>query len=158
MEVVFRETEPPAAATSPALRAAYAAYLTRIADLRAHLDGADLLIAREDAALLGAVLLVHPGARAEYTGDASAAWPATWATLRQLAVAPAARRRGVGRALTVACIDRARALGATHLALHTTANLAAARALYRDLKWKRAPAHDLVPTPGLFAEAYSLAL
>lgn len=158
MEAVFRDTEPPGAADSPALRAAFAGYLARIADVRSQLHGADLLVARDGAALVGAVLLVRPGTPAAYDGNTHAAWPPTWATLRQLAVAPAARRRGVGRALTLACIDRGRALGATHLALHTTADLAAARALYRALKWQRAPAHDLVPTPGVLAEAYCLAL
>ncbi len=131
MEVVFRATEPPGAAASPALRAAFADYLARVIDLRAQLEAAELLVARDGGALLGAVLLVPPGAHATYSGGSAASWPPTWATLRQLAVAPAARRAGVGRALTLACIDRARALGATHLALHTTVDLVAARPLPR---------------------------
>ncbi|MBT9253974.1 GNAT family N-acetyltransferase [Phycicoccus sp. MAQZ13P-2] len=61
--------------------------------------------------------------------------PALWSTcdeayLAELWVAPAARGRGLGRALLQACLARARARGCDLLDLATSADDVAARALY----------------------------
>jgi GNAT superfamily N-acetyltransferase len=53
-----------------------------------------------------------------------------WASLRLLAVAPAARGRGLARRLTDWCIARARLQGATRLGLHTSEAMTTARNLY----------------------------
>jgi ribosomal protein S18 acetylase RimI-like enzyme len=47
-----------------------------------------------------------------------------------LVVAPEARGRGVGRRLTVACIERARCDGAACIALHTSPAMKVALGLY----------------------------
>ena len=60
--------------------------------LRANL--ADFLVAEDDGTFLGC------GALAVLTGDL--------AEVRSLAVAPEAGRRGVGKAIVIACVDRAR--------------------------------------------------
>ncbi len=60
------------------------------------------------------------------------------AEILTLAVAPAARRRGLGRALVDATADAARAHGATRLFLEVSARNAPAQALYAAAGFKRA--------------------
>jgi len=60
-------------------------------------------------------------------------WPKGFAYLRALGVDPATRGRGVARALTIACIERARADGAAGIALNTLSFMPAATALYEGL-------------------------
>jgi GNAT superfamily N-acetyltransferase len=62
--------------------------------------------------------------------------------IRMLAVAPAGQGRGVGRALVMACLDRARAEGGRRVILHTLPVMAAARHLYEDLGFERDPTLD----------------
>lgn len=59
------------------------------------------------------------------------------AGFRMLAVDPEAQGRGVGEALTNACIDRARAENARSIVLHTTDFMPAAQRLYRRLGFSR---------------------
>ena len=59
------------------------------------------------------------------------------AGFRMLATALAGQGHGVGEALTVACIDRARAAGAPGISLHTTDLMQAAQRLYRRLGFER---------------------
>jgi ribosomal protein S18 acetylase RimI-like enzyme len=64
------------------------------------------------------------------------------AEIRMLAVLPAARGRGVGRALVEACIDLAREAHRRRLVLHTRAVMEDARHIYESLGFVRAPALD----------------
>jgi ribosomal protein S18 acetylase RimI-like enzyme len=68
-------------------------------------------------------------------------WPKGFAYLRALGVDPAARGRGVGRALTIACIERARADGAAGIALNTLSFMPAATALYEGLGFRQTGAN-----------------
>ena len=69
----------------------------------------DLFIAEEDGAVLGTVQLIH---------DMPANQPHR-AEIAKMMVAPAARRRGVGRALMQAALDAAKANGKTLVTLDT---------------------------------------
>ncbi len=80
------------------------------------------------------------------------------AGIRMLAVAPAAQRRGLGRALTLACLDRARAAGRRRMILHTGAWMPNAVRLYESLGFVRVPELDFVPAPGIDLWAYALEL
>lgn len=62
--------------------------------------------------------------------------------IRLLAVDPRARGRGVGKALTGACLERARALGRSRAILHTTRTMATAWTMYERLGFVRLPAID----------------
>ena len=57
--------------------------------------------------------------------------------LNDLYVAPAARRRGLARALIEAAVEHARAEGAVWLRLETALDNHAAQALYEQLGWQR---------------------
>jgi ribosomal protein S18 acetylase RimI-like enzyme len=71
-----------------------------------------------------------------YPSFSSAAARRIW-ILNDLFVAPAARRRGVGRALLVAARDHATTTGAKRLVLSTAASNHEAQALYEALGYKR---------------------
>jgi ribosomal protein S18 acetylase RimI-like enzyme len=64
------------------------------------------------------------------------------AEFARLAVADAARRRGIGRRLVLAATDRARAVGAEGIALWSRPYQTEAHALYESLGWRRAPERD----------------
>jgi ribosomal protein S18 acetylase RimI-like enzyme len=80
------------------------------------------------------------------------------AGIRMLAVDPALQGRGAGRALTLACLDRARTQGRRWLVLHTGAWMVAAIRLYESLGFERDPGLDYVPAPGVHLIAYSFDL
>ena len=69
------------------------------------------------------------------------------AGMRMLGVRPDWMGRGVGTALTEACIERARAEGRRALVLHSTPWMAAAHRLYEGLGFVRAPDIDWHPVP-----------
>lgn len=113
----------------------------------------DVLVAVEDdGTLLGSVALAAYGSEyAEQAGPGEAVF-------RMLAVSPAARRRGAGRALVQACIDRARALGMRRLRLSTQPNMGDAHRLYDRAGFVRTPEHDWSPRPGIDLITYALDL
>lgn len=63
----------------------------------------------------------------------------TGVELRRMYVLPSARQRGVGRALILAMIDEARAMGEPVLRLVTVPAFATAIALYESLGFRRVP-------------------
>lgn len=95
-------------------------------------QGGDIIVACDDRnAVVGAVAYFAPGAmpRAEL-------FDPEWPIIRMLVVAPAARGRGIGRDLTLACIERARGAGAEVLALHTSPVMEVALAMYLKLGFR----------------------
>ena len=83
-------------------------YADELRDVAGRAAGADVLAAvdEEGGEVLGGVTYVPgPSSPAAEFAEADAAG------IRMLAVAPSARRRGVGEALTVACIEHAQAAG-----------------------------------------------
>jgi ribosomal protein S18 acetylase RimI-like enzyme len=75
-----------------------------------------------------------------------------------LSVAAAGRRRGVGRALVKACLDRARAAGMREVLLSSLPMMTAAHALYRECGFVRAPELDHSPKPDVHLWAFRLSL
>src|SRR5205823_1930258 len=108
------------------------------------------LVAEDTGALVGAVLL-YPAASGGSTGRP---WPEVWL----LAVASAARGRGVGAALMQECISRTRATGAGAVSLHTTDLRRVAKALYERMGFVRARELDFEPVPGVVIQGFRLRL
>jgi GNAT superfamily N-acetyltransferase len=112
------------------------------------------IVAEQDGALLGSVMLYSPDANAYGDALAGAGWP----ELRLLAVAPAARGHGLGTALVEECIRRARRAGASALGLHTSESLRAAIRMYERMGFVRAPEGDFQPSGAELVMAYRLTL
>jgi GNAT superfamily N-acetyltransferase len=125
-------------------------YLASMADAAGRAaDGGTLLVAVEDGRVVGTVTL--------YLGAGSEQWRPGDAMFRFLAVDPAARGRGVGRALFQACLERARAAGRPRMALHTTEWMTTARAMYERAGFHREPDGD-AQLPGVRIIAYAAEL
>ncbi len=82
------------------------------------------------------------------------------AGMRMLAVDPIRHGQGIGRALTQACLDRAREAGRERLVLHTGGWMPTAIRLYERMGFVRVPEIDFTPAPniGLIGYAFNLTL
>lgn len=133
------------------------AYDIELADVaaRAGLPATTVLAAIDPATVdpLGGVTYVADGTSplAEFGAEDAAGF-------RMLAVAPAARGRGVGEALAVACIERARSEGRAAVLIHSTPWMTAAHRLYGRLGFVRDPALDWAPVPGIVLIGFRLPL
>lgn len=118
---------------------------------------AQLLVATDaDEALLGGV--VYFADMAQYGSGGAATRLTATSGIRLLGVAPHARGMGVGRALTEACIERARAHGHARVVLHTTEAMQVAWGMYERLGFRRAPELDFMQgTLPVFGFGLSLA-
>ena len=130
-------------------QASWARYLVSMADTAGRAADGTLLVAVEDGRVVGTVTL--------YLAPGSMQWRPDDAMFRFLAVDPAARGRGIGRALFQACLERARAAGKGRMALHTTEWMAAARAMYERAGFRREPEGD-AQLPGVTIIAYAAEL
>ena len=75
-----------------------------------------------------------------------------------LAVAPEAQGRGVGEALSRACVARARAAGRGQILLHSTDRMTTAHRLYERLGFARDASLDWEPLPGFWLRGFRLRL
>ncbi|HET9897764.1 MAG TPA: GNAT family N-acetyltransferase [Streptosporangiaceae bacterium] len=126
-------------------------YETRLRTLGA--DGiGDVLLAVEAGAILGTIMLQPwPAAGEVVTGPGEA-------EIRALAVAPSAQRGGVGSALLMAIIERARFREVRHLVLLTQPDMTAARSIYKRAGFVRLPERDFSPRPESPLLAYGMRL
>lgn len=128
----------------------YAADLRDVAD---RVTGATVLVAVEDARVLGTVTLVE---------DPASRWSEGLVTgefgIRMLGVAPDARGRGIGTALLRACLDRAREAGAVRAVLHSTESMTEAHRIYTRAGFRRVPERDVVFSPDFSIMAFTLEL
>ncbi len=128
-------------------------YAADLRDVATRTTGATVLVAVEDGRVLGTVTLVE---------DPSSRWSEGLAEgefgIRMLGVAPEARGRGVGTALLVACLDRARQAGAVRAVLHSTASMTAAHRIYMRAGFVRRPGRDVVLSADLAIMAFTLEL
>lgn len=128
-------------------------YLPTLADVAARARTAELLVARDDdGRIVGSVALVLTGEFGEIltSGDE--------AGFRMLSVDHAARGQGIGELLVRSCLDRARAAGKARMVLSADARSTAAHRLYQRLGFRRLPARDWSPIPGVQLLAYVLDL
>ena len=80
------------------------------------------------------------------------------AGIRMLAVAAAARRQGIGRALTLECLRRARVAGKRRVVLHTGPWMPNAIRMYESIGFVREPSMDFTPVPGIHLLAFAFDL
>lgn len=156
----FEQYRRPAAAVTSQSAALFQRYIEEIANVRARLVAADLFVAVDGGAIVGSGTLYHPNPSATpyAIGSSRTTLPLTWATMRFMGVDPAHRGRGIGRMLLDARVERARAVGAEAVALHTHPSFENSRNLVLRLGWQRAPEYDHYPSADVCAEAYFLSL
>ncbi|HWL91514.1 MAG TPA: GNAT family N-acetyltransferase [Actinomycetota bacterium] len=126
-------------------------YLLRIADVAARAEHTTILVAVEDGRVLGSLTLEIDG-RVRDEEEQRPLEPEE-AHIRMLGVDPAARARGVARALMAGSEARARAAGKTFMTLNTTHRMKAAQAMYERLGYGRTP--DIVFPDGFVLLGYS---
>jgi ribosomal protein S18 acetylase RimI-like enzyme len=120
-----------------------------LADVAARAEDGTVVVAVDDETgrLLGAVTVVLPGSRyAELSGDGEA-------ELRMLAVDPDAQGRGVGEILVRACLRHAADLGRRAVVVSCPDVALPAQRLYARLGFRRLPALDWSPVPGVRLQA-----
>jgi GNAT superfamily N-acetyltransferase len=117
-------------------------YEAELTDAGRRAREAELLVAVADGQVLGTVTWCPP--RSPWRELATRP---DQAEFRMLSVATVGRRRGVGRALVEACLDRARAAGMREVLLSSLPQMTAAHALYREFGFVRAPELDHSPKP-----------
>lgn len=125
-------------------------YVEELAATEKRAAEADVLVAVEDGAVLGAVTYCPLGSawREIAAGDEG--------EFRMLAVSPDARGRGVGLALIQACLDRAREAGLLGMAISTMSEMTEAHRLYGRLGFSRVPDSDWSPQSGVCLMAFRL--
>lgn len=126
--------------------------LTTLADVLP----AEQIVAERNSIIVGTVLM-YP-ADTVFTLDDGTAVRLKSPEVRLLAVAPAARKQGIGRALMRECIERARRAGSSALTLHTTDLMQVAMQMYEHMGFVRAPELDFEPTPGFVVKGYRFLL
>ncbi|MGZ4674669.1 MAG: GNAT family N-acetyltransferase [Ilumatobacteraceae bacterium] len=129
-------------------------YEDELRDVAGRAVECDVLVAvNRHRTLLGAVTYVPgPDTVLSEFSDADAAG------IRMLAVAPGHQGSGVGRALTEACIERARRDGRRKIVLHSTELMKVARTMYEKLGFVAEPERDEWVTEPPFSEAQPLHL
>ena len=119
-------------------------YVAELADASRRARDAELLVAVDPGGtLLGTVTVCAPGSPL-----AESSWPGEL-EFRMLAVAPGARRRGVGEALVRTVLARATEIGAHQVVLLTGEKMHAAHRLYARLGFIRIPERDWYWLPGI---------
>ena len=127
----------------PAMRAG----LSKTSDLGV---SGEVIIAELQGAFAGAVAYFGPNSQK------AAFFDQRWPIIRMLVVDPAFRGKGIGRALSNACIARARRDGSPIIALHTSPIMSVALPMY--LKMGFVKAHDAPPIFGVAYAVYTKAL
>jgi GNAT superfamily N-acetyltransferase len=127
----------------PAMRAG----LSKTSDLGV---SGEVIIAEIQGTFAGAVAYFRPDSQKAAFFDQG------WPIIRMLVVDPAFRGKGIGRALSNACIARARRDGSPIIALHTSPIMSVALPMY--LKMGFVKAHDAPPIFGVAYAVYTKAL
>lgn len=100
----------------------------------------ELLVAKQEEELLGAVLYI--GDMKDYGSGGTATQQPDAAGFRLLAVSNNARGLGVGRLLSMACIDKARKDKRKEMIIHTTESMKVAWGMYERIGFRRSEGLD----------------
>ena len=110
----------------------------------------EIIVAELESKLAGAVAYFGPNSQK------AAFFDQRWPIIRMLVVDPAFRGKGIGQALSDACIARARRDGSPIIALHTSPIMSVALPMY--LKMGFVKAYDAPPIFGVAYAVYTKAL
>ncbi len=131
------------------------AYLQSLRDVASRVEAGEVWVAvDEHGTIVGTVWVPRAGERlSELAADGEL-------DFRQLAVAPAARGRGIGEALTHAVIDLARQRGAHRVVMNSGPEMLGAHALYAKLGFRRMTEreHPIEVEPGRWIDLRAFAL
>jgi ribosomal protein S18 acetylase RimI-like enzyme len=131
----------------------WARYLLRIANVADRADRTTILVAVEDGLVLGSLTLELDARVRDEGGEEQRPLDPEEAHIRMLGVEPAARARGVARALWAEWVAGARAAGKSFVTLHTTQRMKAAQAMYERLGYERT--EDIVFPDGFVLLGYT---
>jgi len=123
-------------------------YESELRDIAGRVESGLVLVALVDGVLVGCVTVSFGATALSEVDDPYAA------TIRMLGVASTARGRGVGEALVRRCIEKAHEHGCARVRLDTRTSMTSAQRLYERLGFRRDPAHDWSPAPGIQLLAY----
>ncbi|NOX24189.1 MAG: GNAT family N-acetyltransferase [Actinobacteria bacterium] len=112
-----------------------------------------VLVAEDEGVLVGTVTFVSDPTSEEAEFDDPDA-----AGIRMLAVDVAYQGRGIGRALTEACVMAARTAGRQRVILFTLDAMVVAQSLYRSLGFVRDTRRDWEPVPDVSLIGYAIEL
>jgi ribosomal protein S18 acetylase RimI-like enzyme len=112
-------------------------YLARIADVGERAGRTTILVAVEEGRILGSLTLELAGRVRDEEDEEHRPLDPEEAHIRMLGVDPAARARGVARAMMAESEARARRAGKTVMTLNTTHRMKAAQAMYERLGYER---------------------
>lgn len=123
------------------------AFSGRVANMAGLAVSAEVIVAKVEGQIAGAVAYVGPGK------EKASFFPREWPILRMLVVEPRFRGMGLGRALTEECIQRAVRDSAPLIALHTSRIMKVALSMYkrRGFKFER-------EAPPIFGVPYDIYL
>lgn len=98
-------------------------------------ESVELLVAKKEDEIVGAV--VYVGDMKDYSSGGTATLEKNAAGFRLLAVSPKARGLGVGKQLSLACIERAKSENREQMVIHTTESMKIAWGMYEKIGFKR---------------------
>jgi GNAT superfamily N-acetyltransferase len=127
-------------------------YAAVLRDVARRAGAAEVLVATDGAALLGTVTFVPDG------GPLGEIARPGETEFRMLAVDPAGQGRGVGAALLGHVVAASRRLGAAGVVCSSQPGMRAAHRVYDRLGFRRDPARDWSPEPGIGLIAFALGL
>ena len=125
----------------PAEQPQYYNLLANVGDLTKKPE-TEILVAVDDDMIVGA--LVFFGDMQSYGSGGSATKETNASGFRLLAVADDARGKGVGKLLTMACINKAKSKGHKQLIIHTTKAMQRAWSMYEKIGFKRSSDLDFM--------------
>ena len=127
-------------------------YVIELVDTPRRAREAEIWVAVDDGQVLGSVTFAPVGSAYREIGRDDEG------EFRMLAVSPAARGRGIGRALVERCVQRSRELGYAGVRMSSMDVMTGAHRIYERLGFTRAPEDDWSPEPGVTLLAYAARL
>ncbi len=123
-------------------------YVHELADAASRATAAEVYVAVRDGRVVGTVTFCPPGSSLrELSRDGEGEF-------RMLAVDPAARGLGVGRALVGRCFERCSQLGLTTMVICSMTTMSKAHGLYATFGFARDPSLDWEPVAGVTLWAF----